>query len=253
METRPPIEPDIKVGVSSCLLGEMVRYDGDHRCDRWVTDTLGEVVTLVPVCPEVEVGMGVPRETVRLEGDSAAPRMIAPGSGADWTTRMNRYARRRVRELDGEDLCGYIFKKNSPSCGVFRVKVHDEHGRATRSSRGLFAAAFAERFPLVPVEDEGRLLDTGLRENFIERVFAFRRLRDVFGRHWKRGELITFHSREESLLMDHSPKHHKVLGRLVKAIADHTPAVFRDRYMELFMEALAKNPAGRRRSKIRPV
>ena len=252
METPLPTNPDIKVGVSSCLMGEMVRYDGDHRRDRWVTGTLGEFVTLVPICPEVEVGMGVPRETVRLEGDSASPRMIAPGSGADWTTRMNRYARRRVRELDGEDLCGYIFKKNSPSCGVLRVKVYDEHGRPTRSGRGLFAAAFAERFPLVPVEDEGRLQDAGVRENFIERIFAFRRLRDAFNGRWKRGDMVAFHDREKHLLMAHGPRQYKQLEQLVAAVADHTPAAFRDCYMELFMKALDKKSTRRRGLRINP-
>jgi len=246
-ETAPRLDAsELRIGISSCLLGEEVRFDGGHKWDRWVTGTLAEFVTLVPVCPEVEVGMGIPRETVRLEGDDQAPRMVAPRSGEDWTARMNAYAERRVRELDAEDLSGYIFKKNSPSCGVFRVKVYAEKGMPSRGGRGLFAAAFAARHPLVPIEEEGRLQDAPLRENFIERVFAYRRLRDVFAGRWRRGALVAFHSREKYLLMAHSPRHYRELGRLVAALAEHTPAAFRDLYMEQFMAALAIQPTVRR-------
>jgi uncharacterized protein YbgA (DUF1722 family)/uncharacterized protein YbbK (DUF523 family) len=237
---------EIRIGISSCLLGEKVRFDAGHKWDRWVTGTLAEFMTLVPVCPEVEVGMGIPRETVRLVGDEDAPFMIAPKSGADWTDRMNTYAARRTRELAAEDLCGYIFKKDSPSCGAFRVKVYNEHKMPSKSGQGLFAATFMKENPLVPVEEEGRLHDAGLRENFVERVFAYRRLKDVFAGRWKRGDVVAFHSREKYLLMAHSPKHYKLLGPLVAAIADHTPAAFRDRYMELFMEALAVKATTRR-------
>jgi uncharacterized protein YbgA (DUF1722 family)/uncharacterized protein YbbK (DUF523 family) len=230
---------EIKIGVSSCLLGQEVRFDGGHKRDRYVLETLADHLTLVPVCPEVEVGMGTPRETVRLVGESAAPRMVGGKTGEDWTDRMNRWSAKRSKELAVEDLCGYVFKKNSPSCGVFRVKVYTDKGNlALPPGRGLFAAEFARQYPLVPIEDEGRLHDPGLRENFLERVFAFRRLKDLFAGRWKRGAVIDFHSHEKYLLMAHSPQKLKELGQLTARIKDHTPTEFRDAYMAAFMEIL---------------
>ncbi|MFO7610734.1 MAG: DUF523 and DUF1722 domain-containing protein [Candidatus Krumholzibacteriia bacterium] len=246
MSTPFPPAPEITVGVSHCLMGASVRYDGAHARDRYLTDVLADHFTLVPVCPEAEVGMGIPRETVRLEGDAAAPRMVAPRSGADWTARMNTYAARRVREMAEHDLCGFVFKKNSPSCGVFRVKLYPAKGLPTKDGRGLFAAEFIRRNPLVPAEEEGRLNDPVLRENFIERVFALHRLKRLFAGRWKRGDVVAFHSREKYLLMAHSPRHYQELGRLVAAVAQHTPAAFRDLYLDGFMAALAVHATPRR-------
>jgi uncharacterized protein YbgA (DUF1722 family)/uncharacterized protein YbbK (DUF523 family) len=236
----------IRVGVSSCLLGQEVRYDGGHKHDRYLTDTLARFFELVPVCPELEVGMGVPRETVRLEGEVEAPAMIAPRSGTDWTADMNRWSAIRVRELAGENLSGFIFKKKSPSCGVFRVPVRQAGGRPSAQGRGLFAAAFTTAFPLVPVEEEGRLCDPRLRENFLERVFAYHRVSRLFSGRWKRGEVVAFHSREKYFLLAHSPKHYKELGQLVAAIARYKPAEFRDLYLARYMEALAVKATTRR-------
>jgi uncharacterized protein YbgA (DUF1722 family)/uncharacterized protein YbbK (DUF523 family) len=239
MGNPPQFTQEIRVGVSACLLGQEVRYNGGHARDRYVVGTLADYLTLVPVCPEEEVGMGTPRETVRLVGDSAAPRMLAPKSGEDWTDRMNRYSARRVKELAAEDLCGFVFKKGSPSCGVFRVKVYTDSGNlAIPPGRGLFAAAFAQRYPLAPIEEEGRLHDARLRENFLERVFAYRRLKNLFTGRWARRAVIDFHSREKYLLMAHSPQKLKELGQLTARIKDHKPAEFRDAYMKKFMEAL---------------
>lgn len=233
-------ESVIRVGVSACLLGQEVRYDGDHARDRYVADTLAGYLTLVPVCPEDELGMGTPRETVRLVGDPEAPRMVASHSARDWTRGMNRWSARRARQLGAEDLCGYIFKKNSPSCGVFKVKVYTGRGnQVLRKGRGLFAAEFARRFPLVPIEDEERLHDPGLRENFLERVFAYRRLKDLFQGRWKRDAVTDFHSREKYLLMAHDPQGLKKLDRLTDRIKDHKPAEFRDAYMKVFMETMS--------------
>ena len=239
-------EPGIRVGVSACLLGQEVRYNGGHARDRYVVETLAEHFALVPVCPEEEIGMGTPRETVRLEGVETAPRMVAPKSGTDWTARMNRYAKDRCRGLAAEELGGFVFKKGSPSCGVWRIKLYNDKGHPSASTRGLFAAEFTRRFPLVPVEEEGRLHDPGLRENFLERVFAYDRLGRLFTGRWNRGDVVAFHSREKYLLMAHSPRHYKETGRLVAAIAEHTPAAFRDRYRELFMAALATKATTRR-------
>ncbi len=241
----PPVD-EIRIGVSRCLLGDAVRYDGAGARDRYLTDVLAEHFTLVPVCPEVEVGMTTPRETVRLAGEAEAPRMVAPKSGADWTARMNDWAGRRARELAGDDLCGFVFKKNSPSCGVFRVKLYPEQGLPKRQGRGLFAAEFMRRHPLVPVEEEGRLNDAVLRENFIERVFALHRLKALFAGRWTRGDVVAFHSREKYLLMAHSPKHYKELGQLVAAVAQHTPAAFRDAYLAGFMAGLEAHATPRR-------
>ncbi len=241
-----PAPTTLRIGVSACLLGQEVRFDGGHKHDRWLTGTLAQWCELVPVCPEVEVGMTIPRESVRLEGDAEAPRMVAPRSGVDWTRPMNEWARTRSRELAAEDLDGFVFKKNSPSCGLFRVKVHPGKGMPARGGRGLFAAAFAAAHPLVPVEEEGRLVDARLRDNFVERIFAYRRARDVFTGRWSRGAVVAFHSREKYLLMAHSPKHYQELGRLVAAIAQEPPAAFRDRYLALYMEALGVPATPRR-------
>ena len=172
--------------------------------------------------------------------------MIAPRSGEDWTDRMNAWARRRVHQLGTEDLCGFLFKKNSPSCGVFRLKIHQDKGMPLHTGQGLFAAAFTAAWPLVPVEEEGRLSDAHLRENFIERVFAYHRVKALFSGRWKRGDVVAFHSREKYLLLAHSPQLYQELGRLVARIADHTPAAFRDRYLALFMTALAARATTRR-------
>ena len=173
----PPGNDRLRLGVSSCLLGEQVRFDGGHKHDRFLTDLLGRYVEWVPVCPELEIGMGVPREAVRLEGEVDAPRMVGVRSRHDHTTAMRRFAAARVRQLASLDLHGYVFKKGSPSCGMERVRVYGQGGMPARNGRGLFAAAFMTALPLLPVEEEGRLNDPVLRENFIERVFAYRRWR----------------------------------------------------------------------------
>jgi uncharacterized protein YbbK (DUF523 family) len=161
------MEKRIKLGISSCLLGENVRYDGGHRLDRFLTDTLGNYVSYVPVCPEVECGLGVPRESMRLVGDPNAPRLVTSRSQRDLTEQMLAWARKRVAELEHEKLCGFIFKAKSPSSGMERVKVYNETGMPVKKGVGIFARKFVERFPLLPVEDDGRLHDPKIRENFI--------------------------------------------------------------------------------------
>lgn len=235
----PPMTSDeIRIGISSCLLGEKVRFDGGHKQDHFITDTMGRFVSFVSVCPEVEVGMGTPRETIRLERRDSGIRLVAPKSGKDHTRAMTAWARQRVQVLETLDLCGYILKKDSPSCGMERVRVYGEGGMPDKSGRGLFAAALLERFPLLPVEEEGRLNDPWLRENFLERVFAYRRLKALFGKGWRLGDLVAFHSREKLLLMAHHPPTYSALGRLV-ASAKGLP---RDRvsgeYQEAFMLGL---------------
>jgi uncharacterized protein YbbK (DUF523 family) len=172
---RSPDLP-IRVGISACLLGEAVRYDGAHQKDHYITGVLAQHFSWVSVCPELEVGMGVPREPVRLVGSPEAPRMLGVTSGTDHTGRMNAFARRRVQDLAREKLSGYILKRASPSCGMERVKVYPDGGAPARAGAGLFARALMKALPLLPVEEEGRLDDARLRDNFITRVFAYRRL-----------------------------------------------------------------------------
>ncbi|QEM67613.1 DUF523 domain-containing protein [Geobacter sp. FeAm09] len=173
MSPEPAAAP-IVIGVSSCLLGERVRYDGGHKRDRNITECLGRFFRFVPVCPEVACGLPVPREPMRLEGDPAAPRLMTNQTRIDLTGRLLSWCEKRVIELEREDLCGFIFKKNSPSCGLLQVPVYDD-GAAAGSGSGLFAAAVTARFPLLPVTEEGRLDAPGFREDFIERVLAYRR------------------------------------------------------------------------------
>lgn len=168
----------IRVLVSSCLLGEKVRYDGGHKRDPFLAETLGRFVEYVPVCPEVECGLPTPREAMRLAGDPADPRLVTEKTGVDHTGKMQGWIRRKLQDLEGLDLCGYICKKDSPSSGMERVKVHGEAGIPAKVGAGMFTKAFMDHFPLIPVEEEGRLQDPVLREMFVERVFTLRRLRD---------------------------------------------------------------------------
>jgi len=232
------MQPTIKIGVSSCLLGEKVRFDGGHKHDRYITGTLAKYFTFVPVCPETECGLGIPREAMRLVVPVDSPRLVTNKTGIDHTGRMQTWAAKRLDALDREDLCGFIFKKDSPSSGLHRVRVYSGKGPPARTGRGIFAAAFTRRFPRIPVEEEGRLHDPGLRENFIERIFALRRWREALEIKRSVGGLVAFHTREKLLLMAHSQKHYRQMGRLVatgKAIA---ATRLYDEYETSLMEAL---------------
>lgn len=232
-------EAPLRLGVSACLLGNPVRYDGGHKHDRWITGELGRHVHFVPVCPEVEAGFGVPREAMRLTGDPAAPRLVTIKTGRDLTEPMRAWAARRVEELAGEDLCGFLFKSRSPSSGMARVKVYPEKGgMPAHTGVGLFARAFMERFPLIPVEEEGRLCDPRLREHFIERIFILRAWRDVLRGGADTAALIDFHARHKLLAMAHSPALAKEMGRLVAQAAQLPDAAAR--YEALLLEALAR-------------
>jgi uncharacterized protein YbgA (DUF1722 family)/uncharacterized protein YbbK (DUF523 family) len=235
----------LRIGVSSCLLGENVRWDGGHKRDRFLTDELGPFVEWVPVCPEVEVGLGTPRPTLRLVRRGDDVRMIEPKSGTDHTDAMRAWARRRVRALEDEDLSGYVLKKDSPSCGMERVKVYPGAGAGTRDGRGLFAEALLERFPHLPVEEEGRLGDARLRENFVVRVFAYRRLRRLFASRWSAGKLVAFHTAHKLLLLAHVPAAYSRLGRLVADARSLAREELCRRYQDEFMAALA-HPSTRR-------
>lgn len=234
------IDRPIRIGISACLLGEQVRYDGGHKRDNFLVDTFGKYVEWVQVCPEVESGLPTPRETLRLVSREGRLRMVMPKSGRDWTDEMTRYSAKRVAALAAEDLCGYVLKKDSPSCGMVRVKVYDEAGGLpSKTGRGLFANALLSHSPWLPVEEEGRLSDPRLRENFIERVFAFRRLKTLFGGRWGVGDLVAFHTAHKLALLSHSPSAYTELGRLVAGARAVPRADLRALYERRFMETLA--------------
>ena len=232
------MEKKIKLGISTCLLGENVRYDGGHKLDRFLRDTLGQYVEYVPVCPEVECGLPVPREALRLVGNPESPRLITTHTKQDITDRMVRWARGRVSELEQEGLMGFIFKSDSPSSGMERVRVYSESGMPVKKGVGMFARTFMEHFPLLPVEAEGRLHDPDLRENFIERIFVLARWREMLAKGMNRGSLVDFHTKHKLLILSHNPKHHQTMGKLVARAKELPPRDLHGQYQTVLMEAL---------------
>jgi uncharacterized protein YbgA (DUF1722 family)/uncharacterized protein YbbK (DUF523 family) len=225
--------------VSSCLLGERVRFNGDHKRDRFVSDVLSRYVDWVPVCPEVEMGLGAPRESMRLVGDAENPRLIAPKSETDHTAGMKRFVRARMKTLAHEGLHGFIVKKDSPSCGMLRVKVwHEGGGGNERKGVGMFARGLMEKLPLLPVEEEGRLHDPRLRENFIERLFAHYRWTEFRKGKPKRGDLVRFHTAHKLTLRSHGEKQYRELGRIVANLKGRPLREALAEYGAAFMEAL---------------
>jgi uncharacterized protein YbgA (DUF1722 family)/uncharacterized protein YbbK (DUF523 family) len=231
--------PLMRLGISRCLLGEAVRFDGGHKRDYFLTDVLGRYVEWVPVCPEVEAGLGTPREAMRLVGDPVRPQLITIKSGIDHTDALERMSADRLQGLEGLDLSGYVFKKDSPSCGIERVRIYNRHGTPSRQGVGIFARAFMKQFPLIPVEEEGRLCDSALRENFIERVFSYRRYQDLLLKGSTRQAVVQFHTIHKYLLLSHSQPHYQALGRFVGQAHRYRPRELAVKYGELFMKALA--------------
>ncbi len=219
-----PDPPKLRVGISACLLGQEVRYNGGHKRDAFLTDTLGRYVEWVAVCPEVEVGMGTPRPPIRLERRGEEIRLVMPSTGEDYTDAMRSWGQRRVAALAGMDLDGYVLKKDSPSCGMERVKVYPGAGAPSKDGRGLFAEALMARLPDLPVEEEGRLNDPLLRENFITRVFVHHRWREGEKEGWTRASLMRFHERHKFLLMARNQSGMRRLGRLLGGSGKKTPA-----------------------------
>ena len=213
---------EIKIGVSGCLLGQPVRWDGGHKRDPFLTDTMGQYVTFVPVCPEVECGLPVPRKPLRLVGDPKRPRLVMHETGRDETERLDAWAERRLIDLERENLSGFIFKRRSPSCGLSRVKVFGPDGRSVRMAAGLWAKRVTGQFPRLPVIDEVRLEDPGLRESFIQAVLVTRRWRALEAGPADPARLAEFHARHSLLLLAHSPDLCRRLGRLA-AQSEKTP------------------------------
>ncbi|MEJ2057817.1 MAG: DUF523 and DUF1722 domain-containing protein [Desulfofustis sp.] len=232
---------EIKIGISSCLLGNKVRFDGGHKHDRYITGTLGNYFTFVPVCPEVECGLPVPREAMRLVGDIDDPRLVTNKTGKDITEQMTTWAVSKIAALEAENLCGFIFKNRSPSSGMMRVKVYDKNNVPQAVGVGIFARAFIEHFPLLPTEEEGRLHDPLLRENFIEQIFVYRRWRDVVALPTS-AQLVHFHTTHKLLLMAHSEKHCREMGRLMAQAGTLEIDDLIERYQELLMAAMRLKP-----------
>ena len=234
------MENKIKIGVSSCLIGEKVRWNGDHKQNHYVREVLAKYFEYVSVCPEMEVGMGVPRETVALYGDLENPRMISKKTQTDWTKTMKHYIKNRISFLAHDHLCGYIFKSKSPSCGLGRIPVYAEfESNKVRHGAGMFAKQFTNDFPFIPTEDEGRLNDPKIRENFIVKVFSFNRLQNLFNKDFSIGALVRFHTQQKFLLLAHSRKHYDSLGQLVAKSKSLNKADVKAEYGKIFMETMA--------------
>ncbi len=232
---------EIRIGISSCLLGNEVRFDGGHKHDRYITGTLGKYFSFVPVCPEVECGLPIPREAMRLVGNVDNPRLVTNKTGKDITSRMASWCKKKVTALEEENLCGFIFKSRSPSSGMERVKVYDKNNVPQAVGVGIFARAFKSHFPLLPTEEEGRLHDPLLRENFIEQIFVYRRWRDVVASPTS-AQLIDFHASHKLLLMAHSEKHCREMGRLMAQAGSLDLDDLISRYQELLMTAMRLKP-----------
>ncbi len=251
------IEERLRIGVSACLVGAPVRFDGGHRRDEWVA-ALGAIAELVPVCPEVEAGFGTPRPTLRLERRRGELALVTSSSGRDVGARMRGWAAAKVAALAGCDLDGFVVKRGSPSCGMERVRVYPDAstearvgaaeapaGSAppTRDGRGLFTAALMAAHPLLVVEEEGRLRDAALRENFLVRLVVHRRLKRLFAGAWRRGDLVAFHTSIKLELLAHSPSAYRALGRLVAAAKWSPRAALADQYARGVSAALAVVPS----------
>lgn len=239
-----------RLGISACLLGAEVRFNGGHKASRLCRHVLSEYVDFVPLCPEVAIGLGIPREAIRLVGSPAAPRAIGTvHRELDVTDALAAYGERMAGELDG--LCGYVFMQQSPSCGLERVKVYPENGHPSEPrGRGVFAQAFCARHPNLPVEEDGRLNDPVLRENFLARVFAYAQWQDLLRAGLTRKGLIDYHARHKYLLMATHPLQYKALGRMLGNLAQHDLYDLAPRYFSALMAALKKCATRRTHSNV---
>lgn len=212
----------IPVGISSCLLGNQVRYDGGHKRSKYCLNVLSDCFEFVPFCPEVAIGMSIPREPIRLVGNSDAPRVRGvKNPDLDVTDEITAYADTVSQEH--QELCGYILMKGSPSCGMERVKVYHENGMPNEAGSGAYAARLMRNNPALPVEEEARLNDHILRENFITRVFVYSSWQEEVMKNPSLHEVIQFHSRHKYQLMAHSYEGYKQLGQYLANEAPNKP------------------------------
>lgn len=240
----------IKVGISSCLLGNKVRYDGGHKLDRYLTETLGCYVDWIPVCPEAEYGLSIPREAMRLVGRQGDCRLVTVRTGVDHTDGMGAWAEGKLRYLATLGLAGFVFKSKSPSSGLRGVKIYGTQGVPSGTGIGIFAKAFTQQFPLTPVEDDGRLHDPGLRENFVERLFVFHRWQNLISTGRSLAGLVEFHTDHKLLILSHSPQHYTELGRLVARGHGLVPEQLYADYVSLLMEGLKRLATSRKNSNV---
>ncbi len=248
---QSPQQPKLLLGVSSCLLGNKVRFDAGHKEDSFLTRTLAQYAEFVPICPEVDIGLGTPRETIRLEGDPRNPRLVAPKSGRDLTDLMQTYSERRVWELTPLNLHGYILKSKSPSCGMVHVRLYQEGQQgASKNGVGIYAAALMRRFPTLPLEEEGRLNDSVLRENFVERLFARRRWLEFLGSAPTPAHLIRFHTRHKLALLAHSTEMYRELGKLTAGAGGVDFGPLLAEYERKFMETLKQKATPKKHANV---
>lgn len=240
----------IKVGISTCLLGEKVRFDGGHKHDPLLTGVFGMYFEWVPVCPEVEIGLGTPRESLRLVGSTEGARLVAQKSGADHTEAMREWSKQRLAELQSMALRGYVLKKDSPSCGMERVRVYGQAGMPQRHRRGVWAAALMGHFSLLPVEEEGRLHDMPIRENFIERVFAYDRWCAFAESGPRPRDLVAFHMRHKLTLLSHSDTLYRKLGQMVSRAGMALKEDILVEYGWTFMQALRLRATPRKHANV---
>ena len=230
----------IKIGISKCLTGEKVRYDGQHKRDSFLMDTLIKFVEYIPACPEADCGLSIPREAMRLQGKPDHPQLMTVQTQQDITPQMNRWIEPTLKKLAAEKLCGYVFKSKSPSSGLYRVKVYPGGGAMPeKNGRGIFAEAYTQRFPSIPVEEEGRLCDPPLRECFIDKVCAYARLQDLCDKpRLKISELMTFHASFKYNIMAHNPAQVSKLGKLINDPSGNVKAIAQT-YLSELMKALS--------------
>lgn len=232
----------IRIGISSCLLGERVRYDGNHKRDARINDVLSEHFKFVPYCPEVAIGLGVPRATLRLQQTGHGVRAVQPDRNLrDVTEALAAYGRRIGRS--DTRISGYIFKARSPSCGPARVKVYDANGSPSGKAEGIYAAALMQTQPLLPAEDEGRLNDPDLRDNFIERVFVYHRWQLLAAEGITAAGLVKFHAEHTFLIMAHSQAALRELGRMTANLKRNLAGTA-ESYVQRLMQSLSR-PAKR--------
>ena len=244
------MENTIKFGISACLLGQKVRYDGGHKLDLFLRDTLGQYVEYLPVCPEVECGLSVPREPMRLVGDPNAPRLVTIRGNYDYTPKMTQWAKMRLDTLKRRGLSGFILKSNSPSCGLKGVKIHHENGRGIRKGRGIFAGLFVKHFPIIPSEEETLLHNPILREDFIERAFTIRRWLEVSSRKRSFKKLVDFHCSHRLLILSRSREHLGIMERVIKTEKRVSVRELYDLYEELLTESLKRKTTPRKNVRV---
>jgi len=229
----------ILIGISSCLLGERVRFDGGHKRDSYICDFLANYVEFLPVCPEAEIGMGIPRPPVRLVGDPDFPQLVeVKDPSKNYTSGMLHFCQETMSRL--QSISAYILKSKSPTCGWKRVKIYQEPGQAPRSGQGLFAKTLEQHYPYLPIEEEGRLNDPCLRENFIERLFVYHEWQKLLANAISLNDIIKFHTRHKLLLMAHHPHKSQVLGHKLGQGASATDiSNFSQEYIRDFMSILS--------------